>query len=252
MGRYDLTCTVTYRNQTMKESSMEIKKSVLGDEFVVLRRKGETSYIQFISTGYVCRARNKLIAEGKVFDSTKFLEEAKEWKSVDEEFTANAGWIGKIVARRGNKVRIVTPTGFSCIAYDANVRAGKVTDPYLPSYLGIAYQGLPDKNLPYYKQAKQLWSNMIKRCYNEGDDRGYFGKCFVDDRWKCFENFLVDISKLDGFEGWLNGAETGIYYNLDKDFIIKGNNTYSRHACCFLPQSFNKSLGKKIDWFTQQ
>lgn len=242
---------VTYRNQLKKEFSMEIKKSILGDEFIILRPKGETSYIQFVKTGYVCRARNTLIKEGKVFDATNFLEEAKAWKEVDEEFTANAGWKGKIVAKKGNKVRIVTPTGYSCISEWHNVRAGKITDPYVKSFLDVGYLGLPDKTLPYYSQARQLWSNMVKRCYSEKDAKGYYGQCFVDDRWKCFENFLIDISKLDGFQGWVNGKEIGINYNLDKDFIIKGNDTYSRHTCCFLPESFNKSLGKKIDWFAQ-
>lgn len=242
---------VTCRNQLKKEFSVEIKKSVLGDEYVVLRPKGETSYIQFVKTGYVCRARNSLIKEGKVFDSTKFLEEAKLWVDVDEPFSANAGWVGKIVARRGDKVKVVTPTGYSCIAYEANVKKGKITDPLLPSYLGVGIIGVPDKSLPYYAQAKQLWSNMIKRCYSDADTKGYYGRCFVDDRWKCFENFLIDISKLNGFEGWVNGKEIGIYYNLDKDFLFKGNDTYSRYTCCFLPESFNKSLGKKIDWFAQ-
>ena len=91
---------------------MEIKKSVLGDEFIILRSKGETSYIQFVSTGYVCRARNSLIAAGKVFDSTKFIEDAKSWEEMDEEFTANSGWVGKIIAKKANKVRITTPTGY--------------------------------------------------------------------------------------------------------------------------------------------
>ena len=230
---------------------MEIKKSVLGDEFIILRSKGETSYIQFVSTGYVCRARNSLIAAGKVFDSTKFLEDAKSWEEMDEEFTSNSGWIGKIVSKKANKVRITTPTGYSCIAEYHNVRQGKITDPYVKSFLGVGYIGVPDKSLTYLKPAKQLWSNMLKRCYSEKDDKGYYGKCFVDERWHCFENFLIDISKLNGFDGWLSGKDTGINYNLDKDFIIKGNDTYSRHACCFLPESFNKSLGKKIDWFTQ-
>lgn len=242
---------VTYRNQLKKEFSMEIKKSVLGDEFFVIRPKGKTSYIQFVKTGYVCRARNSLIQQGKVFDATKFLEEAKAWEEVDKEFTSNAGWVGKIVSKNGKFVRIVTPTGYTTVAYEANIRAGKITDPYVPSFLGKGYMGVPDKSLPYYSQAKQLWSNMVKRCYNEKDTKGYYGECFVDDRWLCFENFLIDISKLDGFEGWLNGKDTGIYYNLDKDFILKNNNTYSRHTCCFLPESFNKSLGKKADWFAQ-
>lgn len=230
---------------------MEIKKSVLGDEFIILRSKGETSYIQFIKTGYVCRARNTLIKVGKVFDSTKFLEDAKSWEDKDEEFTANAGWVGKIIAKKGNKVRIVTPTGYSCLAEYHNVRAGKITDPYVKSFLGIGYIGVPDKSLSYFQPAKQLWSNMLKRCYSEKDTKGYYGSCFVDERWHCFENFLIDISKLDGFDGWVSGKDTGINYNLDKDFIIKGNDTYSRHSCCFLPESFNKSLGKKENWFAQ-
>ena len=224
----------------------EIKKSVKGQEYVIVKSKGETYVIKFVKSGYVCRARKHLVYEGRVFDPTSLVEEKESWKPCHEVFTNNSGSTFRVVAKSGKMCKVVfDSTGYATEAHYANVVSGKIRDKLFPEFYDVAYMGLPDMSLPYAKQAQQLWQNMVRRCYCKSEYRGYQGESFVDSRWLCFENFLLDISKLDGFEGWLVGKDTGIKYNLDKDFLFPENNIYSRYTCCFIPDSFNKGLGKR-------
>ena len=136
-------------------------------------------------------------------------------------------------------------TGTTMQVLKANAIKGKVKDPYAVSVWGVGYVGFFSRKLPYWKQANQLWRNMMKRCYCEKDPRGYFGTAFVDSRWKCFANFLEDLPKLDNFEKWLDGFISGVKYNLDKDLKVEGNKLYSREVCSFVLESVNKSEGAK-------
>ena len=130
-------------------------------------------------------------------------------------------------------------TGSVVKADGRNLSAGKVADPFHKSRLGIGYMGNFSKTA-FHKQAYQLWSNMLKRCYDENDARGYFGTGVgVDPRWHSFENFVNDLPHLSSFNGWKSGEG----YDLDKDFRGDGK-TYSRETCCFLPRSVNRAAGK--------
>lgn len=135
-------------------------------------------------------------------------------------------------------------SGYITEVYESNAKKGKVKDPYKISSYGFGYLG-EFKKVPYHKQAKQLWTNMIKRCYCEKDESGYFGTAFVDERWKCFANFLEDLPTLDNFEKWLEWYETGEKYNLDKDLKYPGNKVYSREACAFVSEYENKADGAR-------
>ena len=142
-------------------------------------------------------------------------------------------------------------TGSLVVAWSGNVAAGKISDPYHKSRLNIGYLGHFDKK-PYYKQAYQLWSNMLKRCYDKNDPKGYYTKgVVVDPHWHCFSNFLNDLPKLEGFNFWVTNQK----YQLDKDTIGDGK-TYSKETCAFIPETLNKSLGKKgkklidVEWVT--
>jgi hypothetical protein len=225
-----------------------VYKNKDGKLFTVLKVKGENDIqIKFNDSGYECRVRKHILLSGDVRDNTDIEDERKSWVPYVKEFTNNSGQNFKSFSRKGKKIKIIFPTtGYSTEVYIDNASAGKVKDPYEISVYGHGYIGLPDKTLSYWKPAFQLWQNMMKRCYSEKDERGYYGECFVDERWKCFENFLNDIKYLEGFTDWLRGNSESYYKsNLDKDFYFEGNRIYSRHYCRFLPQSYNKSLGKK-------
>lgn len=221
-------------------------KAITGEKFEILAPRGESYLIRFKKSGYECRARRGLVEEGKVFDPTELLEERDSWEDCYESFINNSGKKFYAFKRKGDKIKIEFPdSGYSAEVFISNAKKGKVKDPYDRTVYGEGYLGIVDKKIPYWKPALQLWQNMMKRCYSKKDERGYFGEAFVDDRWKSFENFLNDIPKLEGFDGWIKGGKGGIKYNLDKDFYKEGNKIYSRHFCRFLPESFNKALGKK-------
>lgn len=133
-------------------------------------------------------------------------------------------------------------TGFTKWVYRENALDGKVRDLYAKSVYGVGYSGDADKSLHYYKQARQLWQNMLKRCYCEKDLKGYYGTVDVEPRWHSLENFLNDLPKLNNFDKWLDTKAGN--YNLDKDF--KGDGTvYSFETCQFITEYENKSAGAK-------
>lgn len=226
----------------------EVYKNFENDSYEVCRVKSEMDVsVRFLETDYECRAREHLVVSGNVRDFTKIEEERNSWEPYHEEFTTNSGDKFVSILRKGRKIKIeFESTGYFTEVYLENARQGKVKDPFSISVYGQGYMGLPDKSLPYWKPALQLWQNMMKRCYSEKDERGYLGRCQVDSRWKCFENFLTDLKGLEGFQEWMIGSVNKFYSsNLDKDFYKSGNEIYSRHYCRFLPEGYNKSLGKK-------
>ncbi len=152
------------------------------------------------------------------------------------KYINNAGLELEIISREGRDCVVkFTKSGSVRRAKLINIQQGKVKDNYAPSRYGLGYSGDFEK-VPYWKQARQLWSNMMKRCYCEKDPKGYHGKTIVDARWHCFANFLIDLKSLKGFNDWVNGKNM----QLDKDRFGNGS-TYSRETCMFLSEFENKS-----------
>lgn len=200
-------------------------------------------HIRFVETGHETFSYAHNVVAGKVTDPIAKKAKLEAWRDYHEEFENNAGHKLVAYAKRRDKFKVrFNATGYETEAYIENVRAGKVRDPYAKSFLGVGYLGEFEKHT-YWKQAKQLWSNMVKRCYNPKDYMGYFGEAFVDERWLCFANFLEDLPELENFDKWLSGKEGGPPYNLDKDLKIPGNKVYSKDACAFVTEYENKSAG---------
>lgn len=214
----------------------------------VIDRKPSRLKVRFLNTGNEYWAENDRVVKGTVCDTKVFKFNKDNFTPHFQEFVNNRGHKFYSISKKGNKINIVFEnTGYSAEVYYTNAEKGKVNDPYEVSLYGVAWLGEFDKlKYPYWKQAGQLWRNMIKRCYSEKDKKGYYGSCFVSTPWLEFSNFLEDISELDGFDLWIKGQETGSdKYNLDKDYIKSGNNIYSKKLCVFLPESLNKSMGGK-------
>lgn len=91
--------------------------------------------------------------------------------------------------------------------------------------------GNSKSNVDIPHKVKQLWRNMLNRCYNENTQKYkyYGGKGVrVSNDWLRLENFYNDIQLLDNYDIWLNNDR----YSLDKD--IKGNGLlYSKEYCIF-------------------
>jgi hypothetical protein len=223
-----------------------IKTNKQGKQYKVIGSAGEYSKIEFIESGHRCRVKKSLCEKGLAFDPSDIMKNDSEWEVCDEWMTNNAGDSFVVFRKKGQLAKVYFPeTGYVRDVYYANAIKGKVKDTYKKSLYGNGALGEFDKSISYWRQAKQLWSNMVKRCYDPNYDHGYFGTAEVSERWKTFETFLNEIHEIEGFEGWLSGhIEGNLKYNLDKDFIMKGNRLYSKNLCLFLPESYNKSLGK--------
>ena len=220
------------------------------DGFVeILKTDGKCAKVRFINTGYETQVLVSNLIAGKCRDYS-----ITERTYTDKEFPnaimqSNGSGSFTLLEKQGSKCLVqFNETGFTTTALWENIKLGKIKDPYFKSCYSVGYNGEFPK-VSYWKQAKQLWRNMLKRCYCEKDNRGYYGKVTVDARWLCFANFLEDLPKLENFEMWLRAfSGKSEKYNLDKDFLVKGNKVYSREACMFLPESLNKSLGSKNKW----
>lgn len=216
----------------------------------VLEKIGKKFRVRFVATGYETIAHIANVQAGKVLDPINKQQRLDAWNPHEEEFENNAGHKFVAFAKRGIKFKVkFHETGYVTEVYIENAKKGKVHDPYSKSCLGIGYLGEYDRSLPYWKQAKQLWNNVLKRCYNPKDLKGYYGRAFVDARWHCFANFLQDLSKLENFECWILGFKEGYTkFNLDKDLKIPGNNTYSREACMFISEHINKACNSRNNY----
>lgn len=159
----------------------------------------------------------------------------------DKVFYTRGNSAYKIIAINSNKVLIRFLKTNTVKWIDAsNIPSGKIKDVYEPSRYGVGYLGEYVK-VPYWKEAHQLWSNMIKRCYSDTDPKGYKAKgTTVDARWQCFARFLVDLPDLPNFQQWLKKEN----YQLDKDLKFPNCNIYSFETCQFVTEAQNKQAGK--------
>lgn len=80
------------------------------------------------------------------------------------------------------------------------------------------------KRCPIYS----AWKGMLRRTTSESKEFKTYLNCSVTEDWLLFSNFL----------SWSDGKfkET---FNLDKDLIVQGNQTYSPETCCFIPKRLN-------------
>ena len=99
------------------------------------------------------------------------------------------------------------------------------------------YGGINDAKVD--KRVYGLWYQMLRRCYDHGQQERSRGKsyadCYVCERWLRLSNFAKDIKRLDGYSDW----ESKVGYCLDKDIRNPGNKVYSPTTCCFVPYTDN-------------
>lgn len=206
--------------------------------------------VRFVNTKYEFRGVLKAnLTKGKCSDGSIT---DRTWPTTypNQKYTTNTSGDLIVLSKKGKICEVVfCNTGYKTKAYIDNVKAGKVGDPYAKTRYGVGYTG-EGMNLHYWKQARSLWSNMLKRCYSKHDPRGYFGRdveVVVADEWLCFMTFMYDLQKLQNFDSWLLGQKdkSQPQYNLDKDFAYQGCSEYSRSNCQFIEESLNKSTTSK-------
>ena len=92
-----------------------------------------------------------------------------------------------------------------------------------------------------YKKIKNLWIDMLERCYSGREAFKAYGDCEVSENWFKASNFYNDLRSMDNYEKLHEG------WHLDKDILFKGNRLYSAETCCIVPNEvnciFNKAKG---------
>lgn len=122
-------------------------------------------------------------------------------------------------------------TGYEYGVEGKNALSGNVRDAYSKIIAGVGYLGKGK-----YKSDKvgyQVWLDMIKRCYSPKSE--HTARCYsgvtVDVEWHNYQNFAKWF-----YENYTCG------WQVDKDFLVRGNRVYGPETCVFLPRHLNGFL----------
>ena len=118
----------------------------------------------------------------------------------------------------------------------ANLKKGRVKNPYRKTICGVGFYGVGD-----YKAFNGIgstaeydaWRSMMKRCYDAKtlEQHPTYKGCTVCDEWHNFQNFAE----------WYTSQEYySKGYQLDKDLLVNNNKVYSPLTCSLVPQQINK------------
>jgi len=83
-----------------------------------------------------------------------------------------------------------------------------------------------------------LWKSMLNRCFSEKykQSRPTYENVSCCGEWLSFANFFEWVNKEVGY----NGKPIGM--QLDKDILVRDNQTYSPEFCSFVPAAVNSLL----------
>jgi len=119
-------------------------------------------------------------------------------------------------------------TNYETTTCPSSIKTGAIRDPFYKHIAGIGCLGNASRRHFLYNR----WRAMISRCYSEVDKSyKYYGNngIYVCDDWHCFENYIKDVVKLEGYnEEKVKNKEL----NLDKDILSDvENKCYSPETC---------------------
>ena len=125
-----------------------------------------------------------------------------------------------------------------------NLVRGEFTNAYSPKVRGVGYLGLGDFSAKD-KLEYQTWTNMLKRAYDvkTKESQPSYKDSYVCEDWHNFQNFAKWCNEQKGFKVL---DCKGRKYQLDKDLITLGSKVYSPETCCFIPQSLNLAVSKRV------
>ena len=178
--------------------------------------------------------------------------EKKLSNRVGETAYNNQGLLMKIINyRNSNDIDIEFEDGTVVYnrSYNWFVR-GKIKNYMNPEVLNIGYYGIDkinDNDTYIGKNGKKellktyiydRWRNMLDRCYSNEQNSNYilYSECSVCDEWHSFYNYYIWFKQ----NMWGNN----IAYQVDKDFLIKGNKIYSPTTCLLVDNKINSTIIK--------
>ena len=165
---------------------------------------------------------------------------------IGDKYTNSKGLEYTVVSqeniKRSTAYRVRFNSGYECVARVSNVISGEIKDRLSPTVCGIGYLGAATKL--GHLQEYRVWESMLYRCYNEkAPNYAWYGGrgTTVCDRWHSFENFMLDLESIDGYDEELFRSKK---LHLDKDAKQQetGLKVYSPDTCTFLSVSENSSL----------
>jgi len=120
----------------------------------------------------------------------------------------------------------------------SHVKMGVIRDMYSKTVCGVGFIGEGKYSVMSSTNVKSpaynCWMDMMKRCYARKDSRRDATykefSASVCEEWHNFQNFA---------EWFYDNTYRKSGWQLDKDFIQKGNVEYSPESCCFLPGKIN-------------
>lgn len=123
-----------------------------------------------------------------------------------------------------------------------NLLTGRVANPYYARVYGVGYIGV-GKYSTKDKEMYKLWMRLLERtnCAIFTSKNPAYLNVSICDEWLNFQNFAAWCEEQPFFKA---KDSKGKSYQIDKDLLVKGNNTYSPETCCFVPQRINALLTK--------
>ena len=123
---------------------------------------------------------------------------------------------------------------------------GDLVNPYAPTICGFGIVGnkypTHKENGKTYRREYLIWTNMIKRCYDEAHryKNPAYINCECDLRWQKYEDFYEWLHSQPNYDilDQINDLA------LDKDILIKGNRIYGPDECCLVTQNLNNIMLK--------
>lgn len=143
----------------------------------------------------------------------------------------------------GSLYKIKFESGYETEAYQKCIKRGSIKDVYQKNIHSVACLG--KVNYKDNKKLYSIWNGMVRRCY-EKDINGNFTKygkrgVVVCERWLCFEYFLEDSDKIEGYdEDLINSGKL----QLDKDYKNCEGKEYSLENCIWIDKSLNCKFQK--------
>lgn len=205
-----------------------------GDILILEYNNKNDVLVEFLRSGKTTTTRMGNIKNGVIREPTVEVGDIFETKLNGKLEVINYENPKKVAVRFLN-------TGYETVVEAGQIRSGEVRDWSLPKVFGVGIMEDADINFrDVYPKHKQLWQNMLSRCYN--DKTKYDGKyesCYVSDEFLHFKKFREWCDKQIGFNAKDNKGKA---FALDKDILIKGNLLYSKDTCCFIPREINNLL----------
>ena len=205
-----------------------------GDVLIMEYKNKKNVTVKFLNSGRITTARMSNIKNGVVREPSVVVGDVFETK-----------YNGKLeVIKYQDAVNVTVRflnTGYETTVEASQIRTGEVRDWTLPKAFGVGVMEDADISLrDAYPKHKQLWQNMLSRCYNNNTEYvGKYESCSVSEYFLHFKNFRLWCDEQVGFN---EKDDKGKAFALDKDVLIKGNLLYSENTCCFIPREINNLL----------